>query len=260
MDDLKVIVESLNIGRPRVAGQLRHRKSSLATWRLCRVRHELEYRYGVISPSGEAADLGTRAHAWLEASFDAGREDVPIPADVEELRDGLLWARELMRGLTAAGLLGSAEWSFGKGVAPPLRMESLDHGAHWFAGTVDLVWHGMEPDGSAPINVLDYKTGWGRLPPCEESLELALYALAVQRRDDEAVRVHYAMLRTQEHRTALLTPDQLAVWRDRLCELAAEVETADRSAANPNRYCPSCAASVVCPSYRAVQKGRRDAI
>lgn len=259
MDDLKVILKSLNIGRPSVA-QLRHRKSSLSAWRLCRVRHRLEYRYGVISPSGEAADLGTRAHAWLEASFDAGRADVPIPEGVEELRDGLLWARELMRRLTDHGLCGSAEWDFGKAVRPPLRLESLDHGAHWFAGTVDLVWLDLEPGGEEVVNVLDYKTGWGRLPPCEESLELALYALAVQRHDAEAVRVHYALLRRQEHRTALLTPDQLAVWRDRLCELAAEVETADHSTANPNRYCPSCAASVVCPAYRAVQKGRLDAI
>lgn len=249
MTDLKTILYALRT-RASAESLSPHRKSSLGTWAQCRVRHELEYRWGLESPSGEAAELGTRAHAWLEGMLGSpGDPEAPIPEDLEELRDGLLWAATLAFNLTEGGHRGdtSAEWSFGKGERPPLRLDSWEHGSHRFAGTADLVW----TDADGVENVLDYKTGWGHLPDPRESLELALYALAVgDAEQGSPVRVHYALLRTREHRSALLTPEELRAWAERLCALALEVETAEVGAATPNRYCASCAASGVCPALR----------
>lgn len=260
-NDLRHILTALNVGKPRVGGSAKHRKSSLQTWQRCRTRHRLEYVYGLESPSGAAADLGTRAHAWLEGMVGTpGDPECEIPTDLEELRDGLIWAATCAFNATS-GAWGDvrAEWSFGKGGdVAALRLESLEYGAHFFAGTVDLLWR----DGDG-LHVLDYKTGWGLLPAPSESLELALYALAVashghpRQRTSEPVHVHYLHLRTRSHTRATLSPADLLRWAEELCVMAWRVETQPHRVATPNRYCASCAAQGVCP---ALLRGEGDVV
>lgn len=262
-NDLQSILTALCVGGDLPALPPHHRKSSLQTWQQCPVRHTLEYRIGLKAPSGEAADLGTRAHSWLEGmtGTPGDPDHVEIPADLEELRDGLLWAATLAFNLTGGAYRGDvrAEWSFGKGDDEPLWLHDDATGlTPSFAGTADLVW----ADEEGMINVLDYKTGWGHLPPCEESLELALYALGAAAALEDpvhygGVRVHYAILRTREHRSAVLSWSDLRVWAQRIAALAVRVDSEPAERAAPNRYCASCPASAVCP---ALHRGEGDPV
>jgi len=197
------------------------RPSALQMAEACGLAPRLAERHPEASP---AADAGTAKHAAVARAIATGEP----PSDPDAL-----WAWEWLKGQDATDVRAEV----------PLVLEDPRTWEAITEGTADVV-----ATRAGIPSVIDWKFGRSEnVPPAEDSLQLAAYALAAGLRAG-APAVSWQIVFPAERRSSgivVLTQGGWIAWLDRIAAAASRP-----AVASPGAHCAGCYQRAVCPSWR----------